>query len=233
MVGKYNMVNYERLGLISATRTEFGRINELLIRNGFSLLQEGNAAGLNWLEGNYLGKHIVLVRSGVGKVNAAAATQYIIDSFHPDIVIDMGIAGLLDQKIPAGSVIVTDTAQEWDTTSSMISPIESLENHTIVNQATTALPKKVVSGTIITGDTFITDSEQRDELMSKHDAVAVDMESAAIAKICHKNKLPFLVIKGFSDKANKKAESDLNKRIRLATERSFSVLKKLIQKKII
>lgn len=231
------MSKYERnIGLISATNTEFNILNKLLMDSGLSNLKEGSLADLRWITGSFEGKRIILVRSGVGKINAAATTQYLIDNFHPNIVINLGIAGLLDQAIPLNSVIVTDKSKEWDFSASpdMQKPAEDIPDDTdAVIEKVKSLDQRTVTGAIITGDTFITDPEQRDELRIKHNAVAVDMESAAVAKICHRNSVPFLIIKGFSDLADKKAQLDLDKNLKRGVKASFSVLKKLIHRKII
>ena len=227
---------YKNIGLISATNTEFNILNKLLIGSGLSNLEEGSLSDLRWITGLFEGKRIILVRSGVGKINAGATTQYLIDNFHPDIVINIGIAGLLDQTLPRNSVIVTNKSEEWDlsTSPNMQKPVgDGTGNTDDVFEKVKSFDKRTITGTIITGDTFITDHGQRDELRIKHNAVAVDMESAAVAKICHRNSVPFLIIKGFSDLADKRAQLDLDKNLQRGVKASFSVLKKLIHRKII
>jgi len=223
----------ENIGLVSATNTEFNILNGLLVNGGLNNLEEGRLEDLRWMTGSFEGKRIILVRSGVGKANAAASTQYLIDNFHPDIVIDLGLAGLLDQALPQTSVIVANSAQEWD--AGIQKPVENNTDYDTgkVIERAKKLDKRVVSGTIITGDTFITDPEQRNELQIKHNAVAVDMESAAVAKICHRNSVPFLIIKAFSDSADKNAQASLDRNFNHAVKASFSVLKKLIHRKIV
>ncbi len=224
---------YRNIGLISATNTEFNILNNLLKGSGLTNLKEGNLADLKWITGLFEGKRIILVRSGVGKINAAATTQYLVDNFQPDIVINLELAGLLDQTLPQTSVIVTNSTQEWDTgIQKPVGDNTDYDTGDVIEKAK-KLDRRIVNGTIITGDTFITNPQQRDELQKKHNAVAVDMESAAIAKICHRNSVPFLIIKAFSDLADKNAQVNLDKNFHHAVKASFSVLKKLIHRKIV
>lgn len=223
------------IGLVSATITEFNIFSRQLSRHGFQLLQESEDPNFRWISGLFEGKKVVLVKSGIGKVNAAGATQHIIDDFHPDIVIGLGVAGLLDPTLPVGSVVITDSCAEWDLDLSAleVQPERQTSHGVILDRVRDFVGDQCVIGAIISGDTFVADSDKREGLRNKHGAIAVDMESAAIAGVCNRNKIPFLAIKGISDHADFDAVTALPQNIEKATLASFDVLKQLIVQNVL
>lgn len=223
------------IGLLSATTTEFNILSEQLKGSGFQVIEEGNISDLRWVSGSFEGRKIVLIRSGIGKINAAGATQHLIDNYHPDVVIGLGVAGLLDPSLPVGSVVISDTCHEWDFDLSAlnVSTEISTNYNEIFEKASNSVNEPRATGTIISGDTFIANPERRDELRKKYSAVAIDMESAAIAKICGRNGTPFLIIKGFSDIADLSAQSELQANLEGGIKVGFRVFRELCSKDII
>lgn len=228
---------FSPLGLITATRTEFFQISPLLAEAGFNQSAFGEKSGLGWVCGEIRDEQLLLLRSGVGKVNAAMATQFLIDHFQPRLVVNLGAAGALNSDLKTGSVIVTASTQEWDVDLSALYlrqlstllPEDTLNLSAILS----VLTSRASTGKILTGDVFVADKKHRERLARKFSAIAVDMEAAAIAKVCAQNQTPFLIIKGISDQADNNAPVDLNRNLKLATTNSFKILKQILDRKLI
>src|SRR3989344_6146573 len=105
---------FNPLGLISATRTEFSHLSGLLEETGFKAKSSTLETGLDWLDGEFFSRKVLLLRSGVGKTSAAMATQILIDRFQPKMIINLGVAGALNRDMKPGTVLVADSCQEWD-----------------------------------------------------------------------------------------------------------------------
>ena len=228
---------FNPLGLISATRTEFSVLSQLLSENGFKASDSVEKPGLNWVVGKFYGRQMLLVRGGVGKVNAATSTQFLIDQFQPQLIVNLGVAGALNPELKLGGVLVTDSCQEWDFDLSALY-LEALapilpESALSLSPILSVLASKVFTGRIITGDTFLADEKRKSALAKKFSAVAVDMESAAMAKVASLNKIPFLVIKGISDQADGLAIVALKKNLITATANSFNILKEILEKELV
>lgn len=153
--------------------------------------------------GRIQGHEIVAIRSGIGKVNAAIATLTLIDNFHPSLVVNTGVAGgtgvarILDVVIPK-RIAYHDV---W------------CGPGTVPGQAAGCplffecpLPDSLVErigamrGTLASGDIFVSKKEEVDHILSLYpDAVACDMESAAIAQVCNLKNVPFVCIRVISD----------------------------------
>ena len=125
--------------------------------------------------GNFCNKEIILSKSGIGKVNSAANTQYIIDKYMPNYIINTGCAGSLTDKLKL--ISITEDTLKKENVNYYVSPITS-------------------------GDCFVTDSKVRDEIYNRTKATIVDMESASIGHISRKNNVPFVCIRTVSDFAD-------------------------------
>ena len=162
----------------------------------------------------------VIVQCGIGKVNAALATQYTIDHFKPKVIITSGVAGAVSPKIRVGDVIIATAAQQHDfdvrgfgypvgvipRLSSSLFPAD----HRLVELAAAAAGKlnaRTHQGLVVSGDAFICSQEQKDEIL-KHfpEALCADMEAAAIAQVAALNGIPFLILETISDQADDEAE---------------------------
>lgn len=147
------------------------------------------------------------VLSGMGKVNAAVATTRLIYEYGPDCIINAGVAGSLDSNIREGSVVVGAKTAYHDVWCGGESPLGMVEGfpqrfsaHPALLEAALGCAPGLRSGLIITGDQFYLDErEDRRQKLLYPDALAVDMESAAIAHVCHIFDVPFLSFRIISD----------------------------------
>ena len=153
--------------------------------------------------GTIQGREIVAVKSGIGKVNAAVATLTLIDTFHPSLVINTGVAGgtgaarILDVVIPSRIAyhdVWCGPGTEWGEAAGCPATFDC------------PLPEALVAelgaknGLLASGDIFVSRREEVDHILALYpDAMAVDMESAAIAQVCHIKNVPFVCIRVISD----------------------------------
>jgi adenosylhomocysteine nucleosidase len=157
---------------------------------------------------------IILCRSGVGKVNAAAAATRMIMENRPDCIISTGCAGGLAPDVNVMDIVVgsqtcyhdVDCGEGFAPGQIMGMPERYDADASLYAKAmglSAPAGSKIVGGLICTGDTFCTRKEQTDVIMERFpQAAAVDMESAAIAQVCHLYQVPFISFRIISDSAN-------------------------------
>ncbi len=167
--------------------------------------------------GTLYGKEVVVAKCGVGKVNAAVCTQSMIFRFSPELIINSGIAGGLAKDIKIGDLVIgTSCVQyDFDTTATgdplatiftnkgnfINMPCDKNYSDIIFNAAENVYEGKVFKGVIATGDKFVADPELSLSINEKFDALACEMESAAICQTCFLNDVSFVGIRSISDNA--------------------------------
>lgn len=185
-------------------------------------------------KGKYEGKQVTLVQSGVGKVHAAAAAQILISRCAPDAIFSCGAAGSLDTRCQIGDLIIGERSiqhdygfvvpetfihfglriQRADTQSIFLKDFPADSALLRIAQSANAQwtdQSQIVYGSILTGDQIILSSEKRQALADQFDALAVDMESAAIAQVAYMQNVPFLAVRGISDHADERVPLDFSK----------------------
>ena len=157
---------------------------------------------------------IILCRSGVGKVNAAAATTRLIMEHRPDCIISTGCAGGLARTIDVMDVVVgsqtcyhdVDCGEGFAPGQIMGMPERFNADASLYAKAmelTAPAGSRITGGLICTGDVFCTQKEQTDAILRRFpEAAAVDLESAAIAQLCSQYEVPFISFRMISDSAN-------------------------------
>jgi adenosylhomocysteine nucleosidase len=199
-------------------------------------------------------KDVVIVKTEVGKVNAALTTQLLIDKFGVEKIIFTGIAGGIEPKVAPGDIVISTqlTYHDFGTITPLgfslfdFSPI--LADSVLIEIARVAsekidfppLPKeitgdesnipKVFLGTIVTGDQFIASSKKRKWLRKKFKAYAVEMEGASVAHVCKANDIPFVIIRSISDLADEGARIDIEKFKSYAARNSASIVKQMLHR---
>ena len=168
--------------------------------------------------GNFCNKEIILSKSGIGKVNSAANTQYIIDKYMPNYIINTGCAGSLTDKLKVMDTVISSFVTYHDFTPIRIMKYSTPDDGNIKENV------NYYVSPITSGDCFVTDSKVRDEIYNRTKATIVDMESASIGHISRKNNIPFVCIRTVSDFAD--GNDDFEKE---AGERSTEIVKKIIE----
>lgn len=192
-----------RVGIIGAMNQEIDQFVELL-----NLNKDPNVKKEVYV-GELDDKKIYVIQSGIGKVNSAATTQFLIDMYHPDLIINSGCAGSLVSSLKIMDVAIASYVTYHD-----FNPIRIMEgsvpNHgklysdkTLVEVARTAIESFAGSNyqivPICSGDSFVTDPKVRDQIQIQTGAKVVDMESASIGHIAVMNNVPFVSIRTISD----------------------------------
>ncbi|MBC2580642.1 5'-methylthioadenosine/adenosylhomocysteine nucleosidase [Clostridium sp. DJ247] len=199
-------------------------------------------ANMNFNYGKVYNQNVVVVRSGIGKVNAAVCTQILVDDFNVDKVINVGIAGGIGKDVYPGDIVVADSLVQHDMDTSAlgdeIGQIPRLDTYdfkceiSLVNRAKAACENieehKSFVGRIVTGDQFICNTEKIKWLNEKFSALACEMEGGSIAQVCYLNSIPFVVIRSISDNANNGAHMDYEKFAPIAIKNSTEILKDML-----
>lgn len=195
------------------------------------------------------GAPVVVMRSGVGKVSAAMCTQSLIDHFSPEMVINTGIGGSLDASLNIGDIVVSsDLVQhDVDVTALGYEPgvipqlggegrgmfnFEADENlrDALLRAAEQVAPEiTAASGRIASGDQFIAAPDQRKKIVDTFGARCCEMEGAAIAQVCWRNGLPFVVARVISDKADGSADMDYPTFEEQAAHRCAAIVSRAIE----
>lgn len=180
-------------------------------------------ASLTFYQGKLGGREVVVVRAGIGKVNAAICTQMLIDFFSVEAVINTGIAGSLNADINIGDIVLSsDVLQhDVDATNFGYEPGQIPRMDTLAFKADERLIEVAKSasrevlgdvgvfvGRVVSGDQFISSKEVKTDIVRKFGGFATEMEGAAIGQTAYVNGVPFLVIRAISDKADDSASVD-------------------------
>ena len=181
------------------------------------------AASMKFYKGKLNGTEAVVVRAGVGKVNAACCTQALIDHFPVSCVINTGIAGSLQASIDIGDIVLATDALEHDMDAVSfgygLGQIPGMEVFSFTaDEKLRKIAKEgcekvnpdisVHEGRVVTGDQFVSSKEKKTWLVDHFDGCCTEMEGAAIAHVAYLNQIPFLIVRAISDKADDSAHMD-------------------------
>lgn len=228
------------IGIIGAMEEEVSQLVKKMTG-----MDKTEIAGMVFNKGFIGNKELVVVKSGIGKVNAAICTQILATYFKVDTVINTGVAGSLRNEINIGDVVIsTDALQhDMDATGFGYKPgiIPRMETSTfiadkeLVNIAEeackVAVPEiGVFKGRVVSGDQFITDKGVKERLINLFDGFCTEMEGAAIAQTAYLNNIPFLIIRAISDKADDSASMDYGEFERKAIDNSVAMLCEMLNR---
>ena len=189
------------------------------------------------LSGRFKGPDIKLVRAGIGKVNAAISTINLIRGFTPDCIINTGVAGGLDNCLDIMDVVAADRIcyhDMWCGEGNAPGQVQGLPVYFQCDPGLVAEAASVAShvGLICSGDQFIDSREKGRAIKSQFpEALAVDMESAAIAQVCLLDSIPFLAMRVISDAPESGTNASQYKNFwQSVSDSSFSAVCSLIEK---
>ena len=203
------------------------------------------ASNLTFYCGVLYGKNVVIVQSGIGKVNAALCAQLLIIKFGVTKVINTGIAGALGQGLGVFDFVVSTAAvyHDFDTTAfgykkGQVPGLEEkfTADDTLANLAVKAFEQtefagqhKIVKGLIASGDQFISDSKAKKSIKADFTPACVEMEGAAIAHACALNKVPFVIVRCLSDMADESVEKTYSFNEDVCAATSACLVKKMLE----
>ncbi len=230
-----------RLAIVCAMEEELAAIEAAL---SLTLIAKLNKASNCYAEYQF-GEHtLIMVVSGIGKVNAAVTTQILIENFAVDAIINVGVAGSLTRKLGFGDVVIaTDLVEhDFDITAFGV-PLGQIARMDTFSFAADAklnslleqislVSNQLVLGRIVSGDQFIDDGQKAVFLHTEFAALACEMEGAAIAHVCYLNKIPFAVVRSLSDMAGQDGQGihSFNELKEMAAERAALVIKNLLER---
>ncbi|WP_102348097.1 5'-methylthioadenosine/adenosylhomocysteine nucleosidase [Bacillus sp. Marseille-P3661] len=201
-------------------------------------------AGMTFYKGTLKGQNIVLVQSGIGKVNATMAAQLLVSHFNVDKLINSGIAGAIHPDVNLGDIVIsTDTVQhDMDETAKGYEPgiIPRMdigyfnadeELIALAEEAAKNLPEgtNVFKGRIATGDQFIASAEKSEWILNTFNAYVVEMEGGAVGQVAHLNEIPYLVIRSASDDAGEEAVMKWEDFKQMAVNNSSSIIENMLE----
>lgn len=198
---------------------------------------------LRFLRGKIQGKSCILVKSGIGKVNAARTTQVMLQNFEIQYVINIGAGGSVNGMLDIGDVLIAKQVvqHDFDITAfghskgyiTGVGDKISCDRELIkeLEQIVQSLPERnyqIKIGVIATGDIFCTDSYMKDKIRIKFNADVVDMECGAIAQVCYLDNIPFVGIRTISDTPDGNNAKTFDENLKLAARRSANILKEFL-----
>lgn len=227
------------IGIIGAMEPEVA-----LLRQQISNPVSTQLGGYTFYSGSLAGVSVVLVQSGIGKVAAALATALLIQHFKPDAVINTGSAGGFDPELNVGDVVISTEVCHHDVDVTAFGyamgqvpqmPASFSAHPQLVQAAEQSIQAlgfcQTKKGLIATGDSFICDPA-RIGVIRQHfpTMLAVEMEGAAIAQVCHMLNAPFVVIRSLSDIAGKESPQSFEAYLEVASKNSSALVLELLQR---
>jgi MTA/SAH nucleosidase len=202
-------------------------------------IKETVISGISFFTGKFNDKDVVFVQSGIGKVNAAITATLLIEKFKVSEVIFSGVAGSLDERLKVGDVVIGRDIVQHDVDATAFgykmgqipqmkewafeSDKELVEKAGNVND----FDHRIFFGRILTGDQFVSKKDVKIRLGKDFEALCVDMESGAVAQVCTRLGVKFLIIRSISDSITDESDMEYETFVKLAAKNSTRILKEI------
>lgn len=215
-----------------------------LLRNTLENTSTKTIANSEYTEGTYAGHDVILLKSGIGKVNAAMSTTILLDEYKPDVVINTGSAGGYDENLEVGAIVISDEVRHHDVDATIFGyevgqvpqmPAAFNSDEKLIKLAEEAVTEigehQYAVGLITTGDSFMNDPIRVETVRGYFPTMkAVEMEAAAVAQVCYQFGTPFVVIRALSDIAGKESNISFDEFLPVAAKHSTQIVLKVISK---
>ncbi|MCB7304725.1 5'-methylthioadenosine/adenosylhomocysteine nucleosidase [Bariatricus massiliensis] len=226
------------IGIIGAMEQEVAQLKEAM-----EIEETVSQAAMSFCRGRLCGKDVVVVQSGIGKVNAGLCAQILVDKFHVDVLINTGVAGALATELNIGDMVIsTDAVQhDMDVTRLGYQKGQIPDMDVFAFPADSELVKKAEQanreanpdiatfvGRVASGDQFIAENDVKERIISTFGAMCTEMEGAAIAQAAHLNQVSYVIIRAISDKADNSATMDYPTFERQAIAHSVRLVQNLL-----
>jgi adenosylhomocysteine nucleosidase len=230
-----------RIALMGAMQEELSAV--------LALMQDASCetvAGRQFWQGHLHGHSVVAVLSGIGKVAAAITATVLIEKYQVQRILFTGVAGGLARHVKIGDVVVGTALLQHDMDASPLFPqyevpllgrarfeADTDMTQCLIESAQQALPQvQVHSGLIISGDQFVSSATESQRLQSDiSDALAVEMEGAALAQVCHAYGMPLAVVRTLSDRADDDAHTDFTQFVKdVASPYSAAIVSEFLRR---
>ncbi|MBR5134521.1 MAG: 5'-methylthioadenosine/adenosylhomocysteine nucleosidase [Clostridia bacterium] len=233
-------------GIIGAMDSEIA-----LLTSEMTSVEQRKIGNLLFYSGVLCGADVVVVKCGVGKVNAAACTQMLIDRYEVDVVINVGVAGGVSADLKVLDVVVGTSLVQHDfdlrpfgyakgylgeAFGGDSSKPTRFEADAALAERCVKAAKQVLAnehtcycGVIASGDEFVAASERRMSIAAECDAIAAEMEGAAIAQVARLNNRPFVVLRTISDLADGSAPVSFETVVSFAADTAASIIMQMLR----
>lgn len=225
-----------KFGIIGAMDEEIA-----FLKAAMSHQKEQVIANVLFIEGEIANRQIVLLKSGIGKVNAAMATTLLIENFQADLVINTGTAGGFSSDLKVGDIVIASEVVHHDVDVTAFDyqlgqvpqlPATFKSDETLIASTKHVLQQLDIHsliGLVATGDSFMSDVNLIKTTVNNFPLMlAAEMEGAAIAQVCYQYETPFIIIRSISDIAGEDSPISFNKFIHIASENSSEIIMALI-----
>lgn len=227
-----------KIGIIGAMELEVETLKAKLSNE-----QITTRAGMDFHEGSLNGTAVVVVRCGIGKVNAALCVQILADLYHVTHIINTGVAGSLNAQLDIGDILISRDAVHHDMDVSALGyelgQVPQMDTFAfaadahMMEEAKASCERvcggiRALYGRVVSGDQFISSGEVKERLINTFHGDCAEMEGASIAHGAYLNKIPFVIIRAISDKADGSAEMDYPTFERRAAEHSAVLVEDLV-----
>lgn len=216
----------------------------IILRNQLENKKTEIIGNSEFSSGTYGGKDVVLLKSGIGKVNAAMSTTILIERYHPDLIINTGSAGGLNPELNVGDLVISDDVCHHDVDATVFGyaygqvpqmPAAYQADERLIQVAEEAARSlegiQVKKGRIASGDSFMSDPDRVQMVAEKFPGLqAVEMEAAAIAQVAYQYGLPFVIIRALSDIAGKESDLSFEQFLQTAALNSANLVIEIIRK---
>ncbi|ALC84898.1 5'-methylthioadenosine nucleosidase [Bacillus sp. FJAT-22090] len=215
-----------------------------LLRNEIENAQTEIIANSEFTVGTYKDREVILLKSGIGKVNAAMTTTILLNQFKPDYVINTGSAGGYDPDLEVGAIVISNEVRHHDVDVTafgyeigqvpQLPPAFKADTH-LMQLAEEAVKEigehQAATGLIATGDIFMHNPEKVEIVRQNFPQMkACEMEAAAVAQVCHQFNVPFVVIRALSDIAGKESSISFDEFLPVAAKHSTEIVLNVIGK---
>lgn len=229
-----------KIGIIGAMEIEVTTLKQRM-----DITNKVTKASMEFCEGTLEGKDVVVVRSGIGKVNAAVCAQILVDVFGVDVIINSGIAGGIHDDIEIGDLVISKDVLHHDMDATgfgyELGVIPQMKCSDFeADEQLVALAQEVCKevdasinthvGRIVTGDQFISGLEKKTQLKENFAGYCAEMEGAAIAQVAYLNEVRFVIIRAISDKADNTACDDYPQFEKKAAENAVALVTGMLRK---
>ena len=228
------------IGIIGAMEEEVAALKEDMI-----VEETVEQASMVFCRGVLCGKEVVVVRSGIGKVNAGICSQILVDLYQVDGIVNTGIAGSLRNEINIGDLVLSTVAVQHDVDAGgfgypvgeipQLGVKEFPADERLLTLAEEACREanpdiSTFKGRVASGDQFIDSKEKKKWICDTFDAYCAEMEGAAVAQAAYLNKIPYLIVRAISDKADDSAHMDYGEFEAKAVEHSVNLMLALVKR---
>ena len=228
------------IGIICAMAVEIKGLREKMDNR-----EDFNYAGVAFSRGTIDGREVVAAECGIGKVNAAMCAQMMIDRFAPEMIINSGVAGALVEDVTLCDMVVATEVVQHDMNATALGDPLGETNFPDENRIYFPCDKGIADrlyeisktvegsntfrGRIASGDLFVSRRSKRERINIRFNALACEMEGAAIGHVCFRNGVPFCVFRVISDDLNKNQAMDFKAFCNIASRRSIMIITEFIR----